>query len=59
MEKKRTTKGTKRTIFLFLLILAALYVVIYVVPQVSDIFVETYSAEYGTLQIKEETDCLL
>ena len=58
MEKKRTTKGTKRTIFLFLLILAVLYVLIYVVPQVSDIFVETYSAEYGTLQIKEETDCL-
>ena len=58
MEKKRTTKGTKRTIFLFLLILAVLYVVVYVVPQVSDIFVETYSAEYGTLQIKEETDCL-
>ena len=44
---------------IFLLILAAFYVIIYVVPQVSDIFVETYSAEYGTLQIKDETTCLL
>ena len=43
---------------IYLLILAVFFVVIYVVPQVSDIFVETYSAEYGSLQIKEETRCL-
>ena len=41
-----------------MLIIAILYVIIYVVPQVSDIFVETYHAEYGTLEIKEETECL-
>lgn len=58
MGKKKTTKGTKRTVVIYLLILAVLFVAIYVVPQVSDIFVETYSAEYGTLQIKEESKCL-
>ena len=32
--------------------------VIYIVPQVSDIFVETYTAEYGTLQVEDKTTCL-
>lgn len=58
MKTKKTTKGTKRTILIYLLILAALYVVIYVVPQVSDIFVETYTAEYDTLQVTEDATCL-
>ena len=31
---------------------------IYVVPKVSDIFVETYVAEYGSLQIGEESEAL-
>lgn len=58
MKQKKTTKGTKRTIFIYILILVAFYVGIYIVPQVSDIFVETYSAEYGVLQVKDETTCL-
>ena len=58
MKAKKTTKGTKRTIFIYLLALVLLYVVIYVVPQVSDIFVETYTAEYGTLQVTDEATCL-
>ena len=58
MKKKKTTKGTKRTIFIYLLTLVLLYVAIYVVPQVSDIFVETYTAEYGTLQVTDEATCL-
>jgi len=52
------TKGTKRTIFIYLFILVVLYVIIYVVPQVSDIFVETYTAEYGTLQVTDDATCL-
>ena len=31
---------------------------IYIVPQVSDIFVETYTAEYGTLQVTDDATCL-
>ena len=58
MEKKKTTKGTKRTILIYLVILAVLYVVIYILPQVSDIFVETYTAEYGILQVTDEATCL-
>ncbi len=58
MNKKKTTKGTKRTILIYLLILVVLYVIIYVVPQVSDIFVETYTAEYDTLQVTDEATCL-
>jgi len=33
-------------------------VVIYIVPQVSDIFVETYTAEYNTLQVTDKATCL-
>ena len=58
MKAKKTTKGTKRTIFIYLLIMVILYVLIYVVPQVSDIFVETYTAEYGTLQVTDDATCL-
>lgn len=35
-----------------------LYIIVYIVPQVSDIFVKTYSAEYGTLEIWDECDYL-
>ena len=58
MEKRKTTRGTKRTVFIYLMIFAILYIIIYVVPQVSDIFVQTYSAEYGVLQIKDQSPCL-
>ena len=58
MEKKKTTKGTRRTIALYLLVLIVLYVIIYVVPQVTDIFVTTYSAEYGVLQVEDDAECL-
>ena len=42
----------------FVLLFVALYLYIYVVPRVSDIFVETYIAEYGTLESGVEADCL-
>ncbi|MCI8609260.1 MAG: hypothetical protein HFE73_06415 [Firmicutes bacterium] len=58
MKKKKTTKGTKRTIAIYILIVIAFYIAIYVVPQVSDIFVETYHAEYGTFEESEEAECL-
>ncbi len=58
MEKRKTTKGTKKIVVIYLLIVIALYVFIYVVPQLSDMFVETYTAQYGTLEIKDQVTCL-
>ncbi len=45
-------------VLVYLLLCIVLYVCIYVVPKVSDIFVETYVAEYGSLQIGEESEAL-
>ena len=45
-------------VLIYLLLCLALYVCIYIVPEVSDIFVETYVAEYGSLQIGEESEAL-
>ncbi len=45
-------------IILYVILFAALYLCIYVVPKVSDIFVETYVAEYGTLEIGEKSEAL-
>ncbi len=45
-------------IAIFVLLFAALYVYIYIVPRVSDIFVDTYVAEYGTLETSVDTTCL-
>ena len=58
MKTKKKTK-TKILAALFILAFIALYIYIYIVPTVSDIFTETYSAEYGTLEISEEIDFLL
>lgn len=60
MNKKTQNNNSKWKICIigFLLIFAALYIYIYVVPRVSDIFVETYVAEYGTLESGVETKCL-
>ena len=45
-------------VLIYLLLCLALYVCIYIVPKVSDNFVETYVAEYGSLQIGEESEAL-
>lgn len=45
-------------IIVYVILFAALYLCIYVIPKVSDIFVETYVAEYGTLEIGEESEAL-
>ena len=46
----------KKVGLLFILAVAALYVVIYVVPQVSGFFKATYAAEYGELRTVDDTD---
>lgn len=58
MEKRQKKKGTKRKVLIYLLIVVIFYIAIYILPQVSDIFVETYHAEYGTLETTDEAECL-
>ncbi len=41
-----------------MILVAGLYTYIYIIPRVSDIFVETYRAEYGTLEIGEEVSAV-
>lgn len=55
MKKK---SKTKIYIIGFILLFAILYVYIYVVPRVSDIFMETYTAEYGNLESGVSAECL-
>ncbi len=57
----QTTKKKTRTkiwVFGFIILFAFLYIYIYIVPRVSDIFVETYVAEYGILEAGVDADCL-
>ena len=39
----------------YAVVFVILYVIIYVVPRVSGIFLETYTAEYGTLEVSQES----
>lgn len=60
MKEQNTEKklNTKIWIAVFVLIFVLLYVYIYVVPHVTDIFVETYVAEYGILEAGADAECL-
>ena len=50
-------KGIKgKPILLFILVLAALYCVIYVIPTLTGALRSSYTVEYGELQISDETD---
>ncbi len=49
--KKKSKNNYKLWAFIYFLLLVILYIAIYVVPKVSNIFVRTYTAEYGTLEI--------
>ena len=48
-------KIKKKTIVLFVLTLAILYTIIYIVPKVSGAMIPSYIAEYGQLKIYDET----
>lgn len=52
---KTKKNSLKLWIAVFLIVFVGLYIFIYVIPRVSDIFIDTYTAEYGTIQIGEET----
>lgn len=50
---------TKQGVLIFIALFAIFYVLIYVVPTVTDIFTQTYIAEYGTLEESRNTTCIL
>ena len=45
----------KLTILAYAAIFVILYIIIYIVPRVSGIFLETYTAEYGLLEVSAES----
>lgn len=49
-------KIKKKTIIIYLLVIACLYAVIYVIPTVTGAMVGTYTVEYGSLRVYDETD---
>ncbi len=53
------TKRTKALIYIFIPLLIALYVVIYVVPGVTGALTDTKVLEYGTLRVTDEVTCYL
>lgn len=59
MKKKGNGITTKQGITIFIALFVLFYVLIYVVPTVSDIFKQTYIAEYGTLDVSREADCII
>lgn len=52
---KTKSNRLKLMLLAYAVVLVILYVIIYVVPRVSGIFLETYTAEYGTLEVSQES----
>lgn len=59
MKKKNKTMTTKQGVLIFVALFAIFYVLIYVVPTVTDIFTQTYIAEYGTLEESRNVQCVI
>ena len=53
--KTKLSKKTKRVIFIYLAVLLMLYIVVEVLPEVTDIFETTQTLEPGTLRLSYET----
>ena len=51
MDTKGNRKKTVIAIAVFLIVVIALYLRIYIAPKVWDIFIEDYTAAYGTLDV--------
>lgn len=56
--KNTKNLATKKGLLIFVALFILLYIIIYVVPKVSDIFTQTYIAEYGTLEVSRKTQCV-
>ena len=52
---KTKSNRLKLMLLAYAVVFVILYVIIYVVPRVSGIFLETYTAEYGTLEVSQES----
>ena len=50
------SKIKKKPILLFLIVLVALYIIIYIVPKVTGALKSSYTVEYGELQTYDKTD---
>jgi len=50
---------TKKGVIIFAVIFLLFYALIYIVPTVSDIFRQTYIAEYGTLDVSRNVNCVI
>ena len=59
MKKKRNNITTKQAVVIFVALFAIFYALIYVVPTVTDIFKQTYIAEYGTIEISRDTEGII
>lgn len=57
-NKKALSKGAKIGL-VFAAVLIGLYVLIYVIPKVSDIFESTYIAEFGTVETGITAECVI
>ena len=57
--KAKLSKKTKKAIFIYLAVLLILYIVVEVLPEVTDIFETTQTLEPGTLRISYETTAIL
>lgn len=58
MKKTKLNMTTKKGLLIFAALFILLYVIIYVVPKVTDIFTQTYIAEYGTLEVSWQEECV-
>lgn len=59
MKKNNDHLTVKKGLVIFAVLFVLLYIIIYIVPRVFDIFTSTYLAEYGTLEVKQEAECLI
>ncbi len=59
MKKNKSNITTKQGIVIFVVLFVIFYILIYVIPTVSDIFKQTYIAEYGTLDVSREAECII
>jgi len=58
MAKKKNNRKS-RLILLFFIAVFVLFVIIYVLPSVSDVFRRTYVAEYGGIQVSDKVTCYI
>lgn len=58
MAKEKSNKKN-RLVLLFFIAVFVLFIIIYVLPSVSDAFKRTYVAEYGGIQVSDKVSCYI